>query len=211
VQQSREAAATAARSRPDPFKQFDDLFKHDQFFSSAFDDLDDEFAQRFSSYSFDQQARDDVEGDGKCGDIPPLLFCGAGGLGNTACAGEEKAQGKKNKVGLGQWILNKLGIEFEVTTLEHRPDGSVVTKAYQSKRTGTYTDRQSRTYTDENGNKVTVMSMEKNGNKIEDKFIAGKLLERRVNSVLEPLTEHTVDSAESELEVEAAESDYDLD
>mmetsp|Transcript_27036 Transcript_27036/g.60764 ORF Transcript_27036/g.60764 Transcript_27036/m.60764 type:complete len:263 (+) Transcript_27036:424-1212(+) len=190
TQQSTAAAAKTARSRRDPFKQFDDLFKHDQFFSSAFDDLNDEFVQRFSS---DQQAREDVEEEGKCAGVPRTFLCGAGGLDDYPCGkGEKKTNAPvKKKVGWGQWILNSLGIEFE--------------------RTGTYTDRQSRTYTDGDGNQVTVVSMEKNGNKIEDKFIAGKLLERRVNSVLEPLTEHQVQAAESELEVQAAESELDLD
>mmetsp|Transcript_27035 Transcript_27035/g.60762 ORF Transcript_27035/g.60762 Transcript_27035/m.60762 type:complete len:283 (+) Transcript_27035:424-1272(+) len=210
TQQSTAAAAKTARSRRDPFKQFDDLFKHDQFFSSAFDDLNDEFVQRFSS---DQQAREDVEEEGKCAGVPRTFLCGAGGLDDYPCGkGEKKTNAPvKKKVGWGQWILNSLGIEFEVTTLEHKSDGSVLTKKYHAQRTGTYTDRQSRTYTDGDGNQVTVVSMEKNGNKIEDKFIAGKLLERRVNSVLEPLTEHQVQAAESELEVQAAESELDLD
>ena len=202
AQQSTASVETTstARSRPDPFKQFDDLFKHDQFFSSAFDDLDDEFAQRFSS---DQQARDDVEHDGKCGGVPTVPFCGAGGLGDNPCAGEEeKTNTPVKKVGFGQWLLNSLGIELEVTTLEHRSDGTVLTKAYHAKRTGTYTDRQSRTYTDGDGNQVTVVSMEKNGNKIEDKFISGKFLERRVNGLLEPLTENEVQAAESELDLD---------
>ena len=39
----------------------------------------------------------------------------------------------------------------------------------------------------ENGQQVTIISMEKNMNMIEDKFIAGKLVERKVNGKVEEL------------------------
>lgn len=39
----------------------------------------------------------------------------------------------------------------------------------------------------ENGQQVTIISMEKNRNMIEDKFIAGKLVERKVNGKVEEL------------------------
>jgi len=59
-----------------------------------------------------------------------------------------------------------------------------VRSAYTSKKSGTYTNKKSRTYV-ENGTQVTIMSMEKDGNKIEDKLIAGQLVERRVNGKIE--------------------------
>ena len=82
--------------------------------------------------------------------------------------------------------MNKLGIELSVTSISHQADGSVLHSAYTSKPSGTYTDKKSRTYV-ENGKQVTIMSMEKDGNRIEDKLIAGKLVERKVNGKVEQL------------------------
>lgn len=82
--------------------------------------------------------------------------------------------------------MNKLGIELSVTSYSHQADGSVVASAYTSKPSGSYTNKKSRTYM-ENGQKVTVISMEKNRNMIEDKFIAGQLVERKVNGKVEEL------------------------
>ena len=76
--------------------------------------------------------------------------------------------------------MNKLGIELSVTTYSHGPNGSVVASAYSSKPTGTYTNKTSRTYV-ENGRRVTILSMERDGNAIEDKLIDGVLIERKVN------------------------------
>ena len=89
--------------------------------------------------------------------------------------------------------MNKLGIELSVTSYSHQADGSVVASAYTSKPSGTYTNKTSRTYM-ENGQQVTVISMEKNRNKIEDKFIAGKLVERKVNGKVEELPQHVANN-----------------
>ena len=137
--------------------------------------MDDAFAQRFDDTN--DQNRDDVES--KDGGVGPLFFCGM-----------ERPQKQKQstpKVSWGQWLMNKLGIELSVTSYSHQADGSVVHSAYTSKPSGTYTDKKSRTYV-ENGQRVTVISMEKDGNRIEDKLIAGKLVERRVNGKVEKIT-----------------------
>lgn len=170
----------------DPFKQFDDLFRNDPFFNEAFHDMDDAFAQRFGSAS--QGATFDEEGEtnlrSSCAQ-PSLLFCAM-----------EVPRPKKKKqppVSWTQWLLNKLGIELSVTSYSHQADGSVVHSAYTSKPSGTYTNKKSRTYM-ENGQQVTIISMEKNRNMIEDKFIAGKLVERKVNGKVEELPQQVTNS-----------------
>jgi hypothetical protein len=104
-----------------------------------------------------------------------------------------KQSSSKKPVSWTQWLMNKLGIELSVTSYSHQADGSVVASAYTSKPSGTYTNKSSRTYM-ENGQQVTVISMEKNRNKIEDKFIAGKLVERKVNGKVEELPQHVANN-----------------
>lgn len=164
----------------DAFQQFDDLFRNDPFFHEAFRDMDDAFAQRFDDGSKENQKQDDISNEKGCVGVGP--FCGAmGGLGKET---QKNASGKK--VSWTQWLMNKLGIELSVTSISHQADGSVLHSAYTSKPSGTYTNKKSRTYV-ENGKQVTIMSMEKDGNRIEDKLIAGKLVERKVNGKVEQL------------------------
>ncbi|KAL7447133.1 hypothetical protein ACHAXM_010570 [Skeletonema potamos] len=162
---SSPLSSTSRTFSRDPFKQFDDLFTHDPFFHGAFEGMDDAFAARFNSSQVDKQE----EGDGcafwRCGDIDP----------------------KEKKQSLGEWIMNKLGIELTVTSYSKEADGSMTKSSYTSNAATGSTNKQSRTYVDEQGRKVTVMSIRKDGNVLEDKFIAGKLVERKVNGVLEPL------------------------
>ncbi|KAL7488399.1 hypothetical protein ACHAW6_013998 [Cyclotella cf. meneghiniana] len=175
----RQTSGTAkqrGQSR-DPFKQFDDLFRNDPFFSEAFQEMDDVFAKRF------EKSEDDLREDGSTTEKEaqrqgpfhiPLFSCGP-------------KQPEKPKMNWGEWIMNKLGIEVSITSYSHEKDGSVLASSYTSKP-GTSTNKTTRTYM-ENGKQVTIMSMEKNGNKIEDKFIGGELIERKVNGVSEPTSQ----------------------
>ncbi len=150
----------------DPFQQFDDLFTHDPFFHGAFEGMDDAFAARFNESKVEEQE----DGDGcafwRCGENNP----------------------KEKKQSLGEWIMNKLGIELTVTSYSKTADGSMTKSSYTSNAATGSTNKQTRTYVDEQGRKVTVMSIRKDGNELEDKFIAGKLVERKVNGVVEPLS-----------------------
>lgn len=164
----------------DPFQQFDDLFRNDPFFHDSFQDMNDAFAQRFDDSQC--QNRDDVntsndDANGFVG-MGQLFTCVPGGMKNKSQNTNVK------KVPWSQWVMNKLGIELSVTSYSHQADGTVEASTYSSKPSGTYTNKKSRTYV-ENGKQVSVMSMEKNGNRIEDKFIAGKLVERKVNGEIE--------------------------
>ena len=172
----------SSRGMRDAFQQFDDLFRNDPFFQEGFQDMDDAFAKRFNINKHDDETNSTVEDDSS--GVGPVPFCGMGSPSrqNNVVA--------KPKVSWGQWLINKLGIEISVTSVSHNADGSVMKSAYTSKKTG-YTNKKSRTYTESNGRQVTVMSMEKDGNKIEDKLVAGKLVERKVNGMVEILPSDT--------------------
>lgn len=174
------SAATQTTTRhqrsKDPFKQFDDLFRHDPFFNDAFKDMDDVFSKRFDNSADD--LRDDVDNNEKEEQRQGPLF------GALSCGLKEP---EKPKTSWGEWIMNKLGIELTVTSYSHEKDGSVLATNYTSKP-GTSTSKKTRTYM-EKGKQVTIMSMEKNGNKIEDKFVGGVLMERKVNGIVEPTSQ----------------------
>ena len=160
----------------DPFSQFEDLFRNDPFFHDAFEGMDDAFAARFSQPRHNEQEDD--------GGIWAFFRCG-----------DENSKEKKQS--FGEWVLKKLGIELTVTSYSTQADGSTMKSTYTSNRRTGSTSKQSRTYVDKQGRQVTVMSMEKNGNEMEDKFIAGKLVQRKVNGVVEPLLSTEVNAKES--------------
>lgn len=188
VPSSSAYSSPVGRRTTDAFRQFDDLFRNDPFFHSAFQDMDDAFAERFDNTKGDQRRDDDTpstventaEDDTGCNGVGSRFFCGAVPQTNIT-------QSSKPKESWGQWIMNKLGIELSVTSYSHQRDGSVVTSAYKSKPSGTYTNKKSRTYRENDGRQVTIMSMEKDGNIIEDKLIAGRLVERKVNGIVEEI------------------------
>lgn len=142
----------------DAFSQFDSLFRNDPFFREAFKDMDDAFAQKFASYPT---------------------------RGNADAAVPPPRQPKEN---WAMWLLRKCGIEVHMTTYTSAGDGGFAATSYSSNpHQNTYTDMQTRTFMDSQGRQVTVQSMEKNGNRIEDKYINQTLVERKVNGVVEPL------------------------
>ena len=166
-----EVSSTTSPSRfnstysNDAFRQFDDLFTNDPFFHEAFAGMDDAFAARFNN-SHDKQKEE-------C-DSCEFLHCGDGS--------------PTEKQSLGDWVMwmiSKLGIHFSVTSYSKKKDGTMSRSYYVSSRETGGTNKKSRTYIDKQGRKVTVMSMMKNGNTMEDIFIAGELVERKVNGVVE--------------------------
>jgi len=167
----------------DPLKQFDDLFKNDPFFHDVFRDMDTSFAQRFDNDVAADQKRDDADSAERASvswdSVGPLPFCGMRRPGSPRRQGA--GGGGASGVPWSEWLMNKLGIELSVTSISHKADGSVVASAYTSKTGG---KRKTRTYV-ENGERVSVVSMEKNGNRIEDKFVGDQMVERRVNGKVE--------------------------
>jgi curved DNA-binding protein CbpA len=144
----------------DPFDRFNDLFSNDPFFQEAFRDMDDEFARRFQKSS------------------------------STARQSKSPVAAAPRKQGWLPWIMDCLGVDFTMTTHVVGSDGAVTASNYQSrpsKAGGGYTDKRTKSYIDDRGRQVCVKSMEKDGNRIEDKYINGSLVERRVNGVAETL------------------------
>ncbi len=140
--------------------------------------MDDAFAKRFQDTRDNPKCDNHDVADNDVG-VGSIFSCVG-----SECVGPKQPSEQKQKVSWTQWLMNKLGIELSVTSYSHGPNGSVVASAYSSKPTGTYTNKTSRTYV-ENGRRVTILSMEKDGNTIEDKLIEGKLIERKVNGKAE--------------------------
>jgi curved DNA-binding protein CbpA len=83
---------------------------------------------------------------------------------------------------MGNWLLDRLGANIQITT-STTINGQQSSSTYQ--RAGTaYTKKSSRTVY-ENGQLVTIQSLEKNGNSIEEKYIGEKLVGRLINGVPE--------------------------
>mmetsp|Transcript_17709 Transcript_17709/g.24618 ORF Transcript_17709/g.24618 Transcript_17709/m.24618 type:complete len:276 (-) Transcript_17709:324-1151(-) len=178
VYRHRPRPSNFHRQRRDPFAQFNDLFHNDPFFQEAFRDMDDAFAKRFESTT-------------------PGSTSAAAARGTSST--QTQTQQQSQQQGWVPWLLNKCGVEFTVTTTTSTGNGNVSRSSYTSKpnRGGrgavgsgsqhTYTNRKTRTYIDSAGQRVLIQSMEKDGNKIEDKIIGQRLVERRVNGVIEQL------------------------
>ncbi|KAL3769682.1 hypothetical protein ACHAW5_010263 [Stephanodiscus triporus] len=143
--------------------------------------MDDAFAKRFQNSQDLKRKRDNNVGDAD--DVDDAGFRGVGSI--FSCGGTLPTAQKK-KESWTQWLLNKLGIKLSVTSYSHNSDGSMMASVYTSDL-GAYTNKTSRTYV-ENGRRVLIMSMEKDGNTIEDKLIEGKLVERKVNGRMEDVS-----------------------
>jgi hypothetical protein len=144
--------------------------------------MDDAFAKRFHNSQDLKRKRDNNVSDAD--DVDDTGFRGVGSI--FSCGGVLPTAQKKNE-SWTRWLMNKLGIKLSVTSYSHNSDGSMNASVYSSDPIGTYTNKTSRTYV-ENGRRVTIMSMEKDGNTIEDKLIEGKLVERKVNGRMEDVS-----------------------
>lgn len=172
------AYSTTPFGRPsyaNPYSVFDDLFRNDPFFSDAFKDMDDEFARRFQ--------------EKQNGSTEESSF-------NNMCTGLlSLPQTIKSKGGVGRWLLDKMGVQVSVTSYRTERDGTVSASTYTNTGTpGRYTDKKTRTYIDGEGKRVTIKSMERDGNRIEDMYVDNELKERKVNGKVEPLSSGTIDN-----------------
>lgn len=144
----------------DAFSQFDSLFRNDPFFREAFKDMDDAFAQKFAAHP-------------------------ARGTTNADAPRRQQQQPKENWF---MWLLRQCGVQVQMNSYTSSGDGGYAATSYSSNpHQKTYTNKQSRTFIDSHGRRVTVQSMEKDGNRIEDKYIDQTLVERKVNGLVEPL------------------------
>jgi len=93
---------------------------------------------------------------------------------------------KKKKKGWGESILDSLGIEFSSSSTSRNADGTFSTSTYgrssnsNGASSSSYTSKSTSTVI-ENGRRITIQSMEKDGNKIEERYDGKKLVQRLVN------------------------------
>jgi hypothetical protein len=141
----------------DPFVRFNALFSNDPFFQEAFRDMDEEFGKIFQSQNTNEGASAQAPRQAKT-DGPQEFF---------------------------PWLLRARGVDFQMTSVQTSANGEATASAYNSKaHSGSYTNKKSRTFLD-NGKRVTIQSMERDGNKIQDKYVDNMLVERRVNGFVE--------------------------
>ena len=179
-----KAYSTTPFGRPsysNPYSVFDELFRNDPFFSDAFKDMDDEFARRF------QEKQNDSGEAGAGGSTEEPSF-------NNMCTSLlSLPKTVKSKGGVGRWLLDKMGVQVTVTSYRTEMDGTVSASTYTNTGTpGTYTDKKTRTYINGEGKRVTIKSMERDGNRIEDMYVDNELKERKVNGKVEPLSSGTI-------------------
>merc|ERR1719410_1634429 len=101
---------------------------------------------------------------------------------------EKKMDNKKKKGFFGN-IMDNLGIRVSTSSSFSSSSGGGThsTRTYSSSggnSRSSYTSRSTRTVV-QNGQRVTIQSLEKDGNKIEEKYVNNKLIERKINGVLE--------------------------
>lgn len=95
-----------------------------------------------------------------------------------------EASQRKKKEGWIPWLLRQCGVDFQMTTYRSTGDGGFAASSYNTQR-NTYTDKKTKTFLDQQGRRVTVQSMEKDGNRIEETYIDQNLVERKVNGTVE--------------------------
>eukprot|EP00536_Pseudo-nitzschia_multiseries_P015600 jgi/Psemu1/312308/fgenesh1_kg.917_\ len=86
---------------------------------------------------------------------------------------------EKKKKGWGGWLLDCLGIQVHSSSTYVNADGTFTTSSYGHSQ-GTYTSKSTRTII-ENGRRITIQSMEKDGNRIEERYDGDKLVQRLIN------------------------------
>jgi len=154
----------------DPFEQFDNLFKHDDFFKDAFKGMEDVFEDMFGDSTRNrqgnnrQQYRDD-----------------------SSVQGKDRGGGFFGGIGTGD-ILNKLGVGISMQTTSASSTNGRRSSTTTSSSYGGSNSRQStisksiRTIV-QNGKQMTIQSFEKNGNKIEEVYTGEILISRKINGL----------------------------
>ena len=97
---------------------------------------------------------------------------------NANARATAKANAKKSQ-GWGGWLLDCLGIEVTTSSTVRNADGTFSTSTY-GRSSNTYTAKSTRTVI-ENGRRITIQSMEKDGNRIEERYEGNQLVQRLVN------------------------------
>jgi len=100
-------------------------------------------------------------------------------FGKTFRNQEANTAGEKEtaKKGWGGWLLDSLGIQVRTSSTYVNADGTTTSSSY-GRSSGT--SKSSRTII-ENGRRITIQSMEKDGNRIEERYEGDKLVQRLIN------------------------------
>jgi len=148
-----------SRSSVDPFAQFNDLFTNDPFFKQAFDDMD-VLLQKHAKEGYDAFKDAAASSDNVDSFFKKALGSAAGWAGRK--------------------ILDSMGMDINVQTTESTVDGKTSSHwsfggqsksrsrrspSSSSSSSSSYTNKSTKTIV-ENGKKMTIQSLEKDGNKV---------------------------------------------
>jgi len=174
------------RPRRDPFAQFNDLFKNDPFFAEAASNLDDLFNKHFEtggggSTTNNQQRKTAAGSNNNNG--------GGGIIWNTIkkvmpemninIQTTSNVGGRRSRTSTS-YSTRSSSTTTTSTSRGRRTSSSSSSSTTSSSSSGTYTSRSTKTIM-QNGQRITIQSLEKDGNKIEERYIGEKLIERTIN------------------------------
>ncbi|KAL3763818.1 hypothetical protein ACHAWU_001878 [Discostella pseudostelligera] len=167
----------------DPFAQFNDVFKNDPFFAEAFKSLDDLFDKHFASSGQEGgersrnknvEKKNDDSGGGFLWNIAKNLFSNIEVTTTTSSTfgGQTTYSSTSRKYGSSSSSSSSHGSWNRGSGSGGGSGGSSSSSSYTSRSTRTVI---------QNGQRVTIQSLEKDGNKIEEKYLGETLIERKIN------------------------------
>ena len=177
----------SSRPRKDPFAQFNDLFKNDPFFAEAASNLDDLFNKHFETggggSTNNNQQRKTAGSNTNNG--------GGGIIWNTIkkvmpemninIQTTSNVGGRRSSTSTSYSTRSSSTTTTTTSTSRgRRTSSSSSSTTSSSSSSGTYTSRSTKTIM-QNGQRITIQSLEKDGNKIEERYIGEKLIERTIN------------------------------
>ncbi|KAL7565596.1 hypothetical protein ACA910_014307 [Epithemia clementina (nom. ined.)] len=195
-----------------PFVQFDDLFRNDAFFRQAFGDLEEEFARQFQSPQ--PQPQPSAAASPTHNEDASRLRTSTQPFSSSAAVRSQQQQSQQQQYSHHQrratqgwipWLLRQCGIQIHITTRSTTRDGSVTATSYSTTprhknsaannnaaSSSGYTNQTTRTYRNPTTGKViTVRSMERNGQWLQESLENGQLIERRINGRVVPISSPT--------------------
>jgi len=169
------------RSRPrrDPFAQFNDLFKNDPFFAEAASNLDDLFNKHFETgggSATNQQRKSNNGGGGIIWNTIKKVMPEM----NINIQTTSNVGGRRSSTSTSYSTRSSSTTTTTSTSRGRRTSSSSSSSTTSSSSSGTYTSRSTKTII-QNGQRITIQSLEKDGNKIEERYIGEKLIERTIN------------------------------
>ena len=178
------------RPRRDPFDQFDDVFRNDPFFAESFRSMDDLFASRFdddddAGGGDGRQRRRRRRRGGQRSDA------GSGAGSGSGAGAAEESNGGGMIWGMVRGLFPNVKINVR-TSIKSGGRSSATSRSYGGGPSSSTVTRRSTSTIVQNGRRVTVQSLEKGGNKIEEKYVGETLVERTVNGRREDIGEVVV-------------------